>query len=92
VITDTVLGFLVDIIGFALSLIPQPAWPTWLVGSGDGTVLGAFDWVGDRLSLFSAWVNMPLLMTVGGFLLSVKLTVLGMTLTFRVYALLRGSS
>jgi hypothetical protein len=91
-ILDGLLLFLVDLIDTFLSFLPATPWPSWLTGSGDGTVLGGADWMGEKLSLFSAWVNLELLMTVGTFLLGVKLSVLGLSVSMRVYALLRGSS
>lgn len=54
---DAIAAFFQLLSGLGLN----PTWPSWVTGTGDGTVTGAFNWVSTGLTPMAAWINLPLL-------------------------------
>lgn len=78
-----ILGFMaaLEIVGNSTLI---PTWPTWLVGTGTGTVSGSFVWLRETLAPASAWINAPLMFAVAVFVILFQGGLLVLQLLFKV--------
>jgi hypothetical protein len=95
-ITDAAITFLLNLLTPLVdgldALGIRPPWPDWFSGTGPGTISGAFSWVAGGFAPFASWVNLPLLVSVAGFLLSFRVAMFAWSLALRVAHFARGSA
>jgi hypothetical protein len=83
--TFSLLGSFLDDLGLS------PTWPSWVSGSGSGTIRGAFAWIASGLEPFAAWINLPLLGTVCAFILFIRAGLIAWAVIARGVAAIRGA-
>ena len=71
-ITDFVLNLFGDLFFFLLGLIPEAAFPTWMTGTGTGTLQGSLEWFTDNMGPMAGWVNLPLLASAVALLVALE--------------------
>lgn len=71
-ITDFVLNLFGDFFFFLVGLVPDAAFPSWMTGSGPGTLQGALDWFTSNMGPMAGWVNLPMLASAVVFLVALE--------------------
>jgi hypothetical protein len=90
-IPDAILQAVTVALEWLFDLVPVVSWPEWLTGTSSSSLHGVFSWAGASMAPAAAFVNLPLLITVTGFLFSLRLIVLAFGFTLRLAMIVRGA-